>query len=62
MKKSATSSFRVVAWYSANTSITKVTSRGKITAGKKVGSTYITIVMSTGEKTIIFQIMNQTKS
>lgn len=49
----ATSSFRVVAWYSANTSIAKVTSRGKITAGKKVGSTYITIVMSTGEKTKI---------
>ena len=47
----ATSSFRVVAWYSDNTSIAKVTSQGKITAGKKTGSTYITIVMSTGEKT-----------
>ena len=47
----ATSSFRVVAWYSADTSIAKVNDRGKITAGKKIGSTYITIVMSTGEKT-----------
>ena len=47
----ATSSFRIVAWYSDNTSIAKVTSQGKITAGKKTGSTYITIVMSTGEKT-----------
>ena len=46
----ATASFRVVAWYSADTSIAKVNERGKITAGKKTGSTYITIVMSTGEK------------
>lgn len=47
----ATSSFRVVAWYSANTSIARVNAQGRITAGKKTGSTYITIVMSTGEKT-----------
>ena len=41
--------FRVVAWYSDNTSIAKVNPYGKITAGKKPGKTYITIVMSTGE-------------
>ena len=41
--------FRVVAWYSDNTSIAKVNSYGKITAGKKPGKTYVTVVMSTGE-------------
>lgn len=46
----ATSSFRVTAWYSDDTSIAKVDSRGKITAGKKAGSTYIRIAMSTGKK------------
>lgn len=45
----ATPYFRVVAWYSDNTSIAKVNPYGKITAGKKPGKTYITIVMSTGE-------------
>ena len=45
----ATPYFRVVAWYSDNTSIAKVNLYGKITAGKKPGKTYITIVMSTGE-------------
>lgn len=45
----ATSSFRVVAWYSDNTSIARVDSHGKITAGKRTGSTYIKIAMSTGK-------------
>ena len=45
----ATPYFRVVAWYSDNTSIAKVNSYGKITAGKKPGKTYVTVVMSTGE-------------
>ena len=45
----ATPYFRVVAWYSDNTSIAKVNPYGKITAGKKPGKIYITIVMSTGE-------------
>lgn len=45
----ATPYFRVVAWYSDNTSIAKVNPYGKITAGKKPGKTYITIVMSTGK-------------
>ena len=45
----ATPYFRVVAWYSDNTSIARVNSYRKITAGKKPGKTYITIVMSTGE-------------
>ena len=31
----ATSSFRVVAWYSANTSIARVNAQGRITAGQK---------------------------
>lgn len=41
--------FRVVAWYSDNTSIAKVNPYGKITAGKRPGKTYVTVVMSTGE-------------
>ena len=45
----ATPYFRVVAWYSDNISIAKVNSYGKITAGKKPGKTYVTVVMSTGE-------------
>ncbi len=45
--------FRVVAWYSDNTTIAKVNSSGKITAGKKTGKTYITVVMNTGEATKI---------
>ncbi len=49
----ATPYFRVVAWYSDNTSIAKVNSYGKITAGKKPGKTYVTVVMSTGEATKI---------
>ena len=45
----ATPYFRVVAWYSDNTSIAKVNPYGKITAGKRPGKTYVTVVMSTGE-------------
>ena len=41
--------FRVVAWYSDNTSIAKVNPYGNITAGKRPGKTYVTVVMSTGE-------------
>ena len=46
----ATSGFRVVAWYSDNTSIARVNANGKITAGKKAGSTYVVVVMSNGRK------------
>ena len=45
--------FRVVAWYSDDTTIAKVNSSGKITAGKKTGKTHITVVMNTGEATKI---------
>lgn len=40
--------FKVIGWFSDNTSIAKVSKTGKITAGKKSGQTYITVIMSNG--------------
>lgn len=51
--KNASRSFRVKKWYSKNKSIAKVNRSGKITAGKKTGTTMITVVMSNGKKATI---------
>ena len=51
--KNVSGSFRVENWYSKNTSIAKVNKSGKITAGKKTGTTVITVVMSNGKNATI---------
>ena len=42
------SRFKVVSWSSDDPSIARVKNSGKITAGKKSGQTYITVIMSNG--------------
>ena len=51
--KNVSRSFKVKKWYSKNKSIAKVNRSGKITAGKKTGTTVITVVMSNGKKATI---------
>ncbi|WP_368189893.1 Ig-like domain-containing protein [Blautia sp. 1033sp1_1033st1_G9_1033SCRN_220408] len=43
LNTSPSSGFKVKSWKSNNTSIAKVSSSGKITAGKKTGKTTITV-------------------
>lgn len=43
----------VASWKSGNTKLVKVTNSGKITAGKKIGSTTITVKLKSGKKATI---------
>ena len=43
----------VASWKSGNTSLVKVTSSGKITAGKKTGSTTVTVTLRSGKKAVV---------
>ena len=43
----------VASWKSGNTSLIKVTSSGKITAGKKTGSTTVTVTLRSGKKAVV---------
>lgn len=43
----------VASWKSGNTSLVKVTSSGKITAGKKNGSTTVTVTLRSGKKAVV---------
>ena len=43
----------VASWKSGNTSLVKVTSSGKITAGKKIGSTTVTVTLRSGKKAVV---------
>ena len=43
----------VASWKSGNTSLVKVTSSGKITAGKKTGSTTVTVTLCSGKKAVV---------
>ena len=43
----------VASWKSENTSLVKVTSSGKITAGKKTGSTTVTVTLRSGKKAVV---------
>ena len=43
----------VASWKSENTSLVKVTGSGKITAGKKTGSTTVTITLRSGKKATV---------
>ena len=43
----------VASWKSGNISLVKVTSSGKITAGKKTGSTTVTVTLRSGKKAVV---------
>ena len=43
----------VASWKSGNTKLVKVTNSGKITAGKKVGTTNVTITLRSGKKAVV---------
>lgn len=43
----------VASWKLGNTSLVKVTSSGKITAGKKTGSTTVTVTLRSGKKAVV---------
>ena len=43
----------VASWKSGNTKLVKVTNSGKITAGKKAGTTNVTITLRSGKKAVV---------